>query len=517
MKRILVGTSVSLLAAGTVLAAAGSPAHAAPTDPFYTYSGSKPLSSYEPGAILKSRTVSYSIAGGSGSVEQMLYRSTDAQGRASAAVTSVFTPAKPDPTKAISYESAYDSLNPEDGPSRQIAAGETSSEMTLIGIFLQQGYTVVEPDSQGPTADFAAGPEYGTVSLDSIRAATHSKDTGLNTDTKIGLVGYSGGAIGANWSAVLAPTYAPDVNKNLVGAAEGGLLVAPARNLRYVDGSQRWAGIMPMALIGVARAYDINFDRYLSPYGKKVMNEMRYAIIGDVVGKYPGLTWKQLVKPEYTNPDSIKEFVDVANKINLGSQPTPNIPMSIVQASGADEEGTVGDKPGIGPGDGVMISGDVRSLARQYCKTNNAIQYQQIENTGHTGAVTAWATSAVGWLGGRFAGSAAPSSCGDIPAGNSLAPEKYVPPSSPTSPPTSTPTSPTGSPTSSTTSPSSSPSSTGSGSATSTQPSTGPVVVTDGDGSAPGNGAVGAGLATAALLIGAGGVGAGWRLRRRRD
>lgn len=502
MKRILASTSLVLLATGTVCASAGAPARAATSDSFYTYTGSKPLSSYRPGAILKSRTVSYSISGGNGQVVQLLYRSTDATGAANAAVTSIFKPATPKPGAAISYESAYDSLNPEDGPSRMIADGKSSYEMTLVGIFLSQGYTVIEPDSEGPTADFAAGPEYGTVSLDSIWAATHAKDTGLNTSTKVGLAGYSGGAIGANWAAVLAPTYAPDVNQNLVGASEGGLLVAPARNLRYVDGSRRWAGISPMAIIGVARAYGVSFDKYLSAYGKELLNKLRYAIIGDVVGKYPGLTWKQLVKPEYANPDTVKEFVQVANKLNLGSRPTPNIPMSIVQGSGADEEGTIGNKPGIGPGDGVMISGDVRTLARQYCKSNNAIQYQQVENTGHTGAVTTWATSAVGWLGARFAGAKAPSSCGSIKPGNSLAPEKYVPPSTP-------PTSPTGSPTGS---PSSTPAP-----STSTPISTGPVVVTDGDSGSPGNGAVGTGIAAAALLIGAGGAGAGWRLRRRRD
>lgn len=502
MKRVLVSTSLAVVTASTVLAGAvGVPsAHAATSDPFFTYSGSKPLASYQPGAILKSRTVSYPINGGNVSVVQLLYRSTDAQGGANAAVTSVFKPANPKPGAAISYESAYDSLNPEDGPSRLVAAGKSSYEMQLIGIFLSQGYTVIEPDSEGPTADFAAGPEYGTVSLDSIRAATQSKDTGLNSSTKVGLAGYSGGAIGANWAAVLAPTYAPEVNKNLVGASEGGLLVAPARNLRYVDGSQKWAAITPMALIGVARAYGITFDKYLSPYGKKVLNELKYAIIGDAVGNYPGLTWKQLVKPEYANPDSINEFVTVANKLNLASRPTPNIPMSIVQASGADEEGTVGNKPGIGPGDGVMISGDVRSLARQYCDTNKAIQYQQVENAGHTDTATTWAASAVGWLAGRFAGTAAPSSCGSIAPGNSLAPEKYVPPTSPTTTPTTTPSS------SSTASASTSPSS--------TVKSTGPVIITDGN-SGSDNSTVGAGLAVALLFVGGGSLGAGWRLRRR--
>ena len=51
------------------------------------------------------------------------------------------------------------------------------------------------------------------------------------------LIGYSGGAIASNGLPRLAPTYAPDVNKNLVGAAIGGVLVHPNHNLDYVQGA----------------------------------------------------------------------------------------------------------------------------------------------------------------------------------------------------------------------------------------------------------------------------------------
>ena len=37
------------------------------------------------------------------------------------------------------------------------------------------------------------------------------------------------------------------------------------------------------------------------------------------------------------------------------------------------------------------------------------------------------APQAIGWLGDRFTGRTAPSDCGRIPAGNSLAPEQPVP------------------------------------------------------------------------------------------
>ena len=86
---------------------------------------------------------------------------------------------------------------------------------------------------------------YGYNTLDSLRAALSSPATGLTGTTKIGLAGYSGGAIATEWAAQLAPTYAPEINSDIVGAAMGGVLVDPAHNLTYVEGSSNWASILP--------------------------------------------------------------------------------------------------------------------------------------------------------------------------------------------------------------------------------------------------------------------------------
>ena len=137
--------------------------------------------------------------------------------------------------------------------------------MAVFGPFLAEGYTVIVPDTEGQRADFAAGPEYGMNTLDSIRAAFNSST--VDSDAKVAMLGYSGGAIATEWAAELAPTYAPDaldVNARLIGAAMGGVLVDPAHNLHYVEGSRIWAGVMAMALVGIARAFEIDFTPYLS-------------------------------------------------------------------------------------------------------------------------------------------------------------------------------------------------------------------------------------------------------------
>jgi hypothetical protein len=148
----------------------------------------------------------------------------------------------------------------KDEPSYGISGGLSlgglipNVESAIIAPALLAGDTVVVPDTEGENADFAAGPEYGTDTLDSLRAAIASPATGLGGARKIGLIGYSGGAIATEWAAELAPTYAPELDSKIVGVAFGGTLVDPAHNLHYVEGSSVSAGVIPMALIGIGRA-----------------------------------------------------------------------------------------------------------------------------------------------------------------------------------------------------------------------------------------------------------------------
>jgi hypothetical protein len=414
-----------------VLAPAAQAANATARRSFYTYTGSMPLAKIAPGTVLKTRILSYHIAGIALPVQvvQLLYRSAGALGQPAANVTSVLeSPVPSSSPRAVSYQSFYDSLNPADEPSAQIAGGVTlgglvtDAEALVIAPLLLQGYTVIIPDTEGQTADFSSGPEYGINTLNSIRAATNSRSTGLGKATPIGMFGYSGGAIATDWAAQMAPAYAPDVNRQLVGAAEGGVLADPAHNLTYVDGSSVWAGITPMAIIGIARGFHIDIQPYLSSYGRQLDTSLQQASIINVLGQYPGLTFAQLVKPQYANPDSIPALVKVENKLDTGLRASPTIPMNIGQGANGTDEGTPGNKPGIGPGDGVMIAGDVRTLARDFCASGTAVDYTQYDALDHITTFAVWAPAALAWLNSLFAGSPAPNDCAQIPPGNSLAP-----------------------------------------------------------------------------------------------
>ena len=412
-------------------------------DPFYRYTGATPLAKLAPGTVLKTRTVAFHIAGIATPVTtvQLLYRSTTVANQPTTNVTSVLLPpvANPLSPHLVGYGSFYDSLSSSDEPSYVFAGAPYSSSRQLvaeesaaaIAPLLLAGDTVSVADTEGQNPQFSVGPEYGRLTLDGLRAARNSSATGTQSPaTKIALMGYSGGAIATGWAAQLAPSYAPDIESRLVGATLGGVLVEPAHNLHYVSGSTNWAGVIPMALIGIQRAYGVSLAPYLSAYGAQVIAAIQQQGIDQVTKDYPGLTFAQLVKPQYANPDSIPPFVQIANQLILGHAALPKVPLLISQGAGGTADGTSSSQPGIGPGDGVMIAGDVRSYAREACAAGDPVDYGEYDALTHEETIAPWIASTTPWLAARFAGTPAPSDCATIAPGNPLTPVTQVPPGS---------------------------------------------------------------------------------------
>jgi len=435
---MLIAAAVPAISAGVAHAGGSCTVAAAPTtgpaatDPFYQYTGATSLCDIAPGTVLGTRTVSWNVVSLPlpVTVVQLLYRTTNAREQADTNVTSVLLPPGgiTASTRLIGYGSYYDSLNPQDGPSVTFAGAPYSSgtelttiETTDIAPLLLAGDTVSVADTEGQTADFAAGPEYGYTTLDGIRAALSSTRTNLSPDTKVALVGYSGGAIATSWAAQEAASYAPDVERRLVGASIGGLLVDPDHNLHYIEGSSTWAGVMPMAIVGVARAYGISFSQYLSAYGNAVVAAIQNDNINQAESGYSGITWSDLAAPQFPEPEDVAPFVKIANRLLLGSAGMPEVPEFIAQGTGGQQDGT-NPSATYGAGDGVMLAGDVRAYAREVCASGDPVEYQEFADLSHEQTEAPWLAATLPWLTARFAGVAAPQDCATIAPGNSLAP-----------------------------------------------------------------------------------------------
>jgi hypothetical protein len=391
-------------------AAAGAPAPV--NDPFYAYSDS--LAGVAPGTVLRTRAVQVSVAGTPQAYPgtQVLYRTTNQLGQPSATVATIIRPigASVAPVKLLSYQTFYDGLASTCRPSYTLQAGDPSNttanaDEALMLDYVQQGFTVVSSDYEGPTDDYGAGHESGYGTLDAIRAAQH--DLGLQPrTTPVGMVGYSGGSIASEWASELAPRYAPELH--LIGVAEGGIPVDYVHTVGYIDGSSSWAGAIPAVTLGLVRAYRLDVARYFTPHALEIFKQVRQGCLNPTA--YPGLKLEDLFKPQYRDWKKVPAFVRIFNASIMGEAGTPTEPL-LMGVGNVD-----------GTGDGVMIAKDVQQLAYIYCTRGLSVQFHVYGNSDHVHAAPQFEAQAVQFLEQRYNGQPVASECGSIGPGNPLTP-----------------------------------------------------------------------------------------------
>ena len=424
MRRVLATLSIVTttlgMVAGVHSATAASPGKPLPSkDPFYRYDGSTPLARIKPGTVLKQRTAQLSLGTNTTPVPvvQLLYRTTDELRHPAVTVTTVATPSTSIAVpRIVGYMSFYDALGSECDPSYTLTGGyagnsaneqQAQIEEGLVAAYLSEGDIVTIPDFEGTGLHWGAGQESGYGAIDAVRATEAALH--LPATTPVGMTGYSGGSIAAEWASELAPSYAPELN--LVGVAAGGVPVDYAHNLDYVNGSQVWSGVIPAVLVAVGRAFGVDVQRYLDAKGRRITHQVRNECIGSFNGAYPGLTIQSLLKPRYRDFFQQAVFVHIVNHLIMGTTPGhPTAPLFLA-AGKADKTG-----------DGIIVAGDVEGLAHEYCTQGVHVQYSEYDGDSHTQAAIPFEQTALQFLQQRLDGMPFTGNCASIGKGNSLKP-----------------------------------------------------------------------------------------------
>lgn len=247
--------------AASFLAVSPTPATAAVPDPGSDpfYAAPADLDTLPDGTVIRSRDVTVNLLGYGGfglpipaSSRQVLVRSNDAHDRPAAVSATVITPLVGVRHQLLAYQPATDSLGAKCEPSYTLRDG-TEKEAMIIGTAVGAGLTVVVPDHQGPRHAFAAGRMAGHAVLDAIRGAIALPSSGLTgATTKVGMVGYSGGAIATGWAGELQPSYAPELH--VAGIASGGTPADLEAAGDLMDGSL-YGGLYVGAALGMSREY----------------------------------------------------------------------------------------------------------------------------------------------------------------------------------------------------------------------------------------------------------------------
>lgn len=363
-------------------------------DSFYTSPSANELTAVSPGTILRYRALpAGSLSSNLKEGWQLMYRSNNNKNLPVAMVTTVLIPKSVPATgrKLLSYQAFYDSLTLDCSPSGQ-ATSNGLLEKTFFNSALNKGYIVTMADYEGLESQWIVARNSAHGVLDGIRATLRFTKAGLNANTPVGMLGYSGGGFATGWAAEYAGSYAPELK--IVGAAEGGLPVNPINVAKKVDGTF-WAGAYIGAVVGLSRGYpEINVADYATPAGIEAVKDAGTRCLTG----FPNLLTAYAYKSgsEYLKDPNFLDLpvMQAINRENTMGQFMPKIPVHIFQSIG----------------DQLMPIEDVDKLVATYCAAGVKVDYRRAWGTDHV-------IGALGMSGGlnylldRFAGKAAPSTC----------------------------------------------------------------------------------------------------------
>ncbi|MGZ8177557.1 lipase family protein [Williamsia sp. SKLECPSW1] len=388
-------------------------------DPRFYAPPAAEVTAAHPGQILAARRISlaaFSVVPLAVDAWQVSYRSTNTRGEPIPAVATLITPRGTDPGKTrrlVSWQSAEDSTAQYCAPSYVLQQGsvpgnlsgsiDSSLEVLQIASLLATGSSVVVPDHEGPRSAFAAGPLAGRIVLDGIRAARSFRPLALAPDARIGLMGYSGGAIATGWAAELQRSYAPELH--ITAAAEGGV---PADIRALVDLANRnlGSGLIMAGVIGVSREYP-ELARFLAthvnPLGRALLTAKNPLCLAYQAALAPFVDIKGL----FSGPgDPLDQPVPrrVLAQLKMGST-TPTIPLFVYQSHP----------------DWIAPVGPVDALVRTYCASPGArVEYVRDHFSEHISLAVAGFLPAMLWMNDRLDGKPARTGCSTTDVGTVL-------------------------------------------------------------------------------------------------
>ena len=365
-------------------------------DPFYD-----PPAGFQhasPGTVLRSRDVQLGFLGlipQKVRATQLLYRTTDRNGRPEATVTTVLVPAghsHSQPRHVVSYQCAIDAVSSRCFPSyalrrRAKAVGSLAQwEYLLMAAALAEGWVVSVPDHEGRDGMWGTPQEPGHRVLDGLRATLSFDRFGLAADSKVGLWGYSGGGLASAWAAEMYAEYAPELN--IVGAVLGSPVGNLGNTFLRLNGT-RYAGLPALVISALAKTYPglgRVVEEHATPDGRATLQRLERMTTLQAVVRMFKADMDDLVRPPLEQVLGMPEVQEVFEAIRLGrTAPTP--PLLIVQAVH----------------DSIIDVEDIDELAQLYTDGGSPVTYHRDKFSEHMLLHPMSAPMTLRWLIDRFA------------------------------------------------------------------------------------------------------------------
>jgi acetyl esterase/lipase len=331
---------------------------------------------------------------------RVLYRSTGMDGEPIAVSGGIFAPIGDAPVggrPVVAWAHGTSGIVPACAPSIDDADGGLFARIPSTADLVRAGYVVTATDYPGLGTPgihpYLVGDSEGQAVLDSVRAAQRLPEAGAGQ--QVAVWGHSQGGHAALFAGQLAPDYAPELD--LVGIATA----APASELtelfRRDLNSTSGKLLTSYAVVSWSHLYPgAELDQVLEPVAVPLVEEIAEGCIltdDQEIAEAPAILALNLGFAR-DNPTEVPPWND------LFSQNTPGTgrlapPLLVTQ----------------GTADTIVWPEVTAGYVKALCDAGSTVELKSYEGVDHFGVRTASAPDVVTWLGDRFAGTAAPSTC----------------------------------------------------------------------------------------------------------
>lgn len=313
-------------------------------------------------------------------VTRFMYRTTDSNGSARAAVATVLEPAgggEDSERPMVVHAPGTQGMGDQCAPSRQLAAG-TEYEGLGIAAALKAGYSVVVPDYIGLGTEgehtYLNRVDQAHAVLDAARAAQQAEGVGLSEENPIHLRGYSQGG-GASAAALeIAHERAPELN--LISGAAGAVPADLPEVAETID-SSLYNAFLLFALGGLAESEGLDPAEFLNAEGLERLEQasgqctvsalISHMFVDTATLTVDGRSFTELIQEE--------PFASALAQQRIGEGRAPQVPVQINHSLLDD----------------VIPSQTGRGLAQRWCEQGARVAFESNAGPTHVGGYVAGA------------------------------------------------------------------------------------------------------------------------------
>jgi alpha-beta hydrolase superfamily lysophospholipase len=392
-----IGLAVAALVALVIVVVVVVLQRAQPAHPGSFYAVPSPLPGGKLGSIIRTEPLDHLPAGAVG--WRILYLSTSYTGKPTAISGVVIAPTTPPPTggrKVVAW--AHGTIGIASNCAPSLLGGAGLHFIDGLPAFLKAGDAVVATDYQGMGTPgphpYLVGKSEADAVLDSVRAAHNL--AGVGAGATFVVWGVSQGGHAALFTGQYAASYAPDLK--LVGVAAAAPATALIPLFQGKIGTDFGNLLAAYALDSWAQVYpDLKLDQVVTAAARPIVRNTATYCIQNMTQALPAVLHAKVLKITFLSkqPWDIEPWKSELETNTAGHMPI-RTPLFI----------------GQGATDPLVLPSVQADFVKRLCTVGSTVEYRTYPGVQHVDAGPATVSDATAWIAARFAGTAAPSTCG---------------------------------------------------------------------------------------------------------